>query len=372
MACVDRVYVPREFPQDETVLVAELLVADGDAVEAGQCVAVLEFSKASVELESPAAGYVRLFCREGQELAVGALVAEIYESGQEGSGQADQTRQSVPELPGVGAGGALVRKPGEGYFSVRAEAAIREHGLDAGDYAHLGLVRARDVSPPDRPAEGAGRAESLEAEPVALSRSKRAEIRSIGAGQNAYASSVEVLVPRPGTSDQAALAGLRSRFVPVILKGVCILLKHYPALNAWYEDGAMRRHSGVNLGYALDLGQGLRCVALGDLEGETPEAVSDTIMAMVRKYLRNRLALADLSGATFTVSDLSGEQVAGFIPLINARQGAILGISSPDAQGMTRLVLRFDHRLAEGRLAARFLNALKNYLVSYENEPSDR
>src|SRR5207247_2570732 len=81
--------------------------------------------------------------------------------------------------------------------------------------------------------------------------------------------------------------------------------------------------------------------------------------------------IESLAGGTFTITDLSGEEVFHFLPLINQGQSAILGVGAevflpPGRDGMFTLTLAFDHSLSEGRQAARFLKELSNRLQHYE------
>jgi hypothetical protein len=85
-------------------------------------------------------------------------------------------------------------------------------------------------------------------------------------------------------------------------------------------------------------------------------------------YLDASLTPADLAGATFTVSDLSGEGVSVFHPLISRGQSAILGVGSdrPGGDGeRLYLTLAFDHQVAEGRRAAQFLADLSKRLEAH-------
>src|SRR6185436_17373995 len=87
-------------------------------------------------------------------------------------------------------------------------------------------------------------------------------------------------------------------------------------------------------------------------------------------YLNDEIAVASLAGGTFTITDLSSEDVFAFHPLINQGQAAILGVGAempgaPGADGFFNLILAFDHQLAEGRLAAKFLKDLRDRINSY-------
>jgi pyruvate/2-oxoglutarate dehydrogenase complex dihydrolipoamide acyltransferase (E2) component len=87
--------------------------------------------------------------------------------------------------------------------------------------------------------------------------------------------------------------------------------------------------------------------------------VAVAVRDLTLRYMRDELAIQDVTGGTFTITDLSGEGVVHFLPVLNDRQSAILGLCA-ERGGTTRdLVLTFDHRLSDGMRAARFLNALR-------------
>ena len=80
------------------------------------------------------------------------------------------------------------------------------------------------------------------------------------------------------------------------------------------------------------------------------------------RYMRGELTIDDVTGGTFTITDLSGEGVVHFVPVLNERQSGILGLCAARNDGSRELVLTFDHRLSDGMRAARFLAALRERL----------
>ena len=92
------------------------------------------------------------------------------------------------------------------------------------------------------------------------------------------------------------------------------------------------------------------------------------IMELSNKYLDDALLIDDLSDITFTITDLSGEGVSFFRPLINMMNSAILGVSAIDEKlQRSILTVTFDHRVTEGKLVAQFLQELKNRIESYRS-----
>jgi pyruvate/2-oxoglutarate dehydrogenase complex dihydrolipoamide acyltransferase (E2) component len=364
------VLIPTEFPNDETVFVTAIHVAAGDLVREGDILLELEFSKAVVEIESPAEGYVRLLCDVNQEVRVGAVVAEVHPTREAALGQA--------AAPPVQASAPVENEASAPVFSRAAEAELARQGRSPAEFAGRDFVRSADVvgrtaepvpvapatarpSRDARPPQGT--------EPWPMSPSKRIEADFLQAGQNLATSNFKATLPLPAAvlsapNPKAAFAGLSSAVTPAVLRAVCGLLKKYPLLNALFHGQSILRHASVALGYALDLGKGLSVVNLGDLEGLENKAVTVKIMEAVKKYMGGTLGPADLVGSTFTVTDMSSLGVEYFVPLVGKNQSAILGVCAPDlAAGGLPVSLTFDHRVAEGRVAALFLNDLKSALA---------
>jgi 2-oxoglutarate dehydrogenase E2 component (dihydrolipoamide succinyltransferase) len=96
--------------------------------------------------------------------------------------------------------------------------------------------------------------------------------------------------------------------------------------------------------------------------------VARAVRDLSLRYLRDELAIEDVADGTFTITDLSGEGVVHFVPVLNERQSAILGITAERDGARTRdLILTFDHRLSDGMQAARFLGALRARLEGAED-----
>jgi pyruvate/2-oxoglutarate dehydrogenase complex dihydrolipoamide acyltransferase (E2) component len=156
----------------------------------------------------------------------------------------------------------------------------------------------------------------------------------------------------------------------LIVFEVARLLRQYPLFNGYYHEQQACCYKRVNVGFAVDAGRGLKVLVVHDADTKTASAIADEMHELVAQYLGDQLPLKALSEGTFTISDLSGEGVTTFAPLINQGQSAILGMGAERAfahgEGEFNLVLAFDHRLSEGRTAARFLNALRERLAAHE------
>jgi len=157
----------------------------------------------------------------------------------------------------------------------------------------------------------------------------------------------------------------------VLLRLVVQTLRDFPALNATLEDNRITEHSGVHLGLAIPLPDDLLLApALFDAQAIELGALSGARRDLVEQARAGKLGVRELTGATFTVSNLGRSRVHYFTPILNVPQVAILGIGGteakvvPDDAGGVRaaevigLSLTFDHRAVNGSPAAAFLDAL--------------
>jgi 2-oxoglutarate dehydrogenase E2 component (dihydrolipoamide succinyltransferase) len=206
-----------------------------------------------------------------------------------------------------------------------------------------------------------------------LTRAKRVEAKSLRAGaETTLPSVVTVACPTRGfRAAVARLAAIGDSATAVIVAETARLLRKYPVFNAYHDDGTINYYETVNIGFAIDAGRGLKVPVIRDADQKEIAAIAAEMRELVVTYLDDRLTVESLAGGTFTVTDLSGENVVAFHPLISRGQAAILGVCSEislpgAAAGAFNLVLGFDHQLSEGRTAGRFLGELRERLAHYE------
>jgi 2-oxoglutarate dehydrogenase E2 component (dihydrolipoamide succinyltransferase) len=427
------IVVPRENVNDESATLVAWTVAEGAHVVPGQPVVQIETSKAVVDLPAPAGGMLHPIARAGEDIPIGGVLGWVVgeatassnethavpgpaANGHESNPQAKSghvplspaSRRLVAEekidpaqVQGTGRGGRITKSdlvahlaagrtpadteaPKPARFSSQARALIEQLGLDERSFLGHGLVRSSDVrtaaepKPTTTPAPTPAPRPVLAAAGVAtrserLTRAKRVEAKSLKAGAEATLPSI-VMVACPTRGFRAAVArqvAAGGNATAVILAETARLLRKYPAFNAYHADGSIYYYENVNIGFAIDAGRGLRVPVIRDADRKEIAAIAAEMRELVVAYLDDRLTVKSLAGGTFTVSDLSGEDVAAFLPLINRGQAAILGIgaevSLPGvAAGVFNLILGFDHQLSEGRMAARFLGELRARLAHYE------
>ncbi|OMG68549.1 acetoin dehydrogenase [Stutzerimonas balearica] len=157
----------------------------------------------------------------------------------------------------------------------------------------------------------------------------------------------------------------------LLLLKVIETLKAHPGLNATLDGEVIEHHAAVHLGLAIPLpGDLLVAPALFDADRLDGEGLYQARKALADKALAGKLSVKELTGATFTVSNLGLSRVHHFTPVLNPPQVAILGIGGvqrrlelgPSGELVEvewmGLSLTFDHRAVNGAPAADFLDDL--------------
>ena len=150
-------------------------------------------------------------------------------------------------------------------------------------------------------------------------------------------------------------------------------LGEHPELNARFENGSILQLAEINIGIAVDSGAGLLVPVLAGVQAKSLRQVARESAELVEKARQGRLKTAEMSGGTFTITNLGMYDIDTFTPIINLPECAILGVGrivprqvvlDADAgkvaiRQMVFLSLTFDHRLVDGAPAARFLQRVK-------------
>ena len=194
--------------------------------------------------------------------------------------------------------------------------------------------------------------------------------------------------------DMTALLELRARLkeqgapytvTDFISQAVVLALQDFPDVNSWTDGKSIRWHSHVHLGLAVALEQGLVVPVIRNAEELTLAELNARSRELADRARQGKLAPDEMTGSTFTISNMGMLDVENFTAIINPGEAAILAVAStlskPVAlEGKTvvrsimKMTLSADHRLIDGAMAARFLNAVKQKLQDPElwNLPAER
>jgi pyruvate dehydrogenase E2 component (dihydrolipoamide acetyltransferase) len=162
-----------------------------------------------------------------------------------------------------------------------------------------------------------------------------------------------------------------------ISESVVLTLKEFPEMNSSTDGKTIRWNSRVHLGVAVSLEQGLVVPVIRNAESLTLAELNAKAKELADKARTNKLAPDEMTGSTFTISNMGMLDVENFTAIINTGEAGILAVSStlkkPVVRGdkivvrsIMKITLSSDHRLIDGAMAARFVNAVKQKLEDVE------
>jgi pyruvate dehydrogenase E2 component (dihydrolipoamide acetyltransferase) len=178
----------------------------------------------------------------------------------------------------------------------------------------------------------------------------------------------EELLAAADAADDAL--GVKVTVNDVLLLALSATLDEHPAFNATFEEEVHRLHRTQDICIAIDIEEGLIAPVVRNVGELSLAELAEKRRAVTEKSLAGDYTMEDLSGGTFTVSNLGVLGVESFDPVINPPQVAILGVNTikdevvpvgDDEVGVRKRIsfdLSFDHRIVDGADAARFLQSL--------------
>jgi len=372
--------------------VADWRVQPGDAVAEGDVILTVETDKAMVDVPATAPGVLlAILVPAGGTAAVGTPIARFAAAGEAAAATPPPGTPAADHPPEVAA--ALARRRA----SPLARRLAAEHGLDlmalAGSGPRGRIIR-QDVEAALVGTEAAISAGASAATPAAvagrrepLSRMRRA----IAERMTASAQSIptfRVTMPADVTASEAlrlALAGtgIRLTLSDLLIQAVALALSEHPLVNAGFVPGsggaeaAVEYHDSVNLGWAVAVPHGLLVPVLAHAQALPLPEISRQRADLVEAARTGHLRPEQLSGGTFTISNLGPYGVEQFDALINPPEAAILAVGAAvprpavvegrvEARTSLYLTLICDHRLLDGATAAQFLGAVVQRLEKAE------
>ena len=170
--------------------------------------------------------------------------------------------------------------------------------------------------------------------------------------------------------------GIKLTPLAFVLRACALALKQFPNVNSSLESSGknlvLKKY--MNLGFAADTPGGLVVPVIKDADKKDVYEIARDLATLSEKARAGKLTIAEMQGATFTVSSLGGIGGVGFTPIINAPEVAILGVAKSsfkpvykDGQFVPRLMLPFtlayDHRVIDGAAGVRFTTFLAEKLA---------
>lgn len=369
--------VNAEIPSPVAGVVQAITAAEGTTVPVGHEIALVE----EVAREGPAAGPPG----EPAPVAAGVQAAAAAEEGAGGRRRvtplvrklAEERGVDLDRLEGSGPGGRITR---EDVLNAAARG-----GAVAAPPAAAAALAGPPAAPAPAPAAPARAAAGAEEEAIAVGPIRRAiaehMVRSRRTSPHVW-TMIEVDVSRLARYREAIKEDFKRReatdltYLPFVVKAVVESLKEYPLLNAsWAEDKILVKKR-VHIGVAVALDDGLIVPVIRDADGKSIAALAHAVADLAGRARAGKLKLEDVQGGTFTVNNTGAFGSILSAPIINQPQAAILTMEAivkrpvvvDDAiaiRSMMNVCLSFDHRILDGAIAGRFLQAVKRRLEGY-------
>jgi 2-oxoglutarate dehydrogenase complex dihydrolipoamide succinyltransferase (E2 component) len=384
------------------VTLSSWLKKDGDTVAMDEAIAELESDKATFELTAEKAGVLKTIAKEGDVLAIGAVVCTIEEGGA-AAAPAPKTAAATAakaEAAAPAAAPAATEKGttyASGTPSPAAAKILAEKGVEAGSITGSG-VNGRITK------EDAVAAQAVPAKaPVAAStptpapsvptgerserREKMSPLRKTVAKRLVAVKSETAMLTTFNEVDMQPIMELRAKykdkfkekhgvglgFMSFFTKAVTEAMKDWPAVGARIEGEEIVYSNFADISIAVSAPKGLVVPVIRNADSLSLAEIEKAIVALATKARENKLSLEEMTGGTFTITNggVFGSMLS--TPIINSPQSAILGmhniIERPVAvngqvviRPMMYLALSYDHRLVDGRESVSFLVRVKQLL----------
>ena len=393
---------------------------EGDSIVKGEPLLDVETDKAVVEIEAPAEGILAgIKAREGDVIPVGQTIGWIVMPGEkppeETTSAATGRRMdaSIPSAPSASSTSSISSSSStsspspSARISPKARRLAREHGIDLARLRGTGSegeILAEDVMA--LVASGGSQAVAPGAAP-SLAKTAQTEAR-LPDGQVRAAQTMSPVarlmaerMTQSWTSvphffvtreiDASPLLSAREKFLPgverergvrpshtdLLVAAAARALEKHPRLNATWTGGEIRLNPEINVGIAMAVEDGVVTGVVPTANAKSLGEIAALRHGLAERARAGRLRPADISGATFTISNLGMYHVDAFQAIVPPPQAAILAVGSisdrvvavagqPAVRPMMTLTLSCDHRVLDGARAALFLNDLTEVIRDLE------
>jgi pyruvate dehydrogenase E2 component (dihydrolipoamide acetyltransferase) len=391
------------------VPVIEVLVKPGDAVQKESPLVTLESEKASMEVPSPEAGVVKsVDVKVGDKVSKGMKILTLASSVPAAAqpapsvlvpptapSTAQPAASPTPAAPPSAPSGAAV------HASPSIRRFARELGVDLATVTASGpngRVTRDDVQSFVKRALSEPRS-AAGALPFGLPPWPKVDFAQYGAIERQPLSRIKkisgpvlarnwIMIPHVTNQEDADITDLEKfrqelnaesptikiTMLAFLIKAVIPALQHYPEVNASLDGENLILKKYYHIGFAADTPNGLLVPVVKDADKKGLLAIAAETRELAARARDGKLGLAEMQGASFTISSLGGIGGTGFTPIINAPEVAILGVSRSSMRPfwdgkkfVPRLILplslSYDHRVIDGAQAARFNALLANVLA---------
>jgi pyruvate dehydrogenase E2 component (dihydrolipoamide acetyltransferase) len=403
-AVVYEIVVPKLGVSVNEGTIIQWLKHEGETVRVGEPIFVVETEKTTVDIEANVSGtLLKIIHPEGVTLQAGRVVGLLAQPDEKPSTEVIEAklreiiaREAIqqplrePVTPASTQKEASAELAATGQRPIRASPAarqlMRDYGIDPATITGTGpaaTITIRDVK------LAAQKIGPVESELRVTSSTELSGTRLTIARKLTQINTEAVHVTLMADVDVTSLFEVKSKHpigqltptvTELLVQVVARTLRSHPEINAIFEGNRIKFIDNINVGVAVDTPNGLKVPVLKDADRLRLNQITEKVRSLSEKARTGKISLQDMSGGTFTITNLGMFGVEGFTPILNPPQCAILGVGVVQekpavlngqitVRKMMTLSLSFDHRVIDGVTAARFLNALKSTISNgnYEN-----
>jgi len=369
--------MPRLSLTMKTGTVVQWFKKEGETVQKGEPLVEVLSEKVTYDVEAPESGVLRkILAQEGTDVPVTQAIGIIAVPDEQIS-----EVEAAPTTPAEEAAKAevvserkLVEKVEERILaSPAAKRLAREHGVDLSKVVGTGPERRIVEDDVKRFLEGTKVMPRVrEVVPLIGIRKTAAERVSLSA-RTAPHSTVTMEVDM--TNAVRLHEETQASYTDILVKAVAQALREHPIMNSTLENEQIKIFEDINVGVAVATEKGLVVPVVHNADKKLLSEIASAIRLLVDKAREGKLTREDVTGGTFTITNLGMYGVDVFIPIINPPETAILGVGRVFEKPVVvnkeitvkptmQLSLSFDHRIVDGAPAAQFLQKVKQLLES--------
>ena len=385
--------------------IVNCLVKVGDEVKKGDVIFEIETDKATLEMESPAGGYVKhILVKADETLPVGEPLLVLGDKDEEvPQGFVDSLKGGVTVAPDAAQAAPAARttpaepakaEPAKPAGKIMASPRAKKLAVDLGvDLASVtGTGPAGKITEQDIKAAAEAKLASAAQKKVSEAEVKLGQTIPLNRLQKITAERMlksKREIPcfyLTVKADVTKMVELRTKmnqdgdvkisYNDFIIKAVATGLEKYPVMTGQLDGESIKLAGTINIGLAISVPDGLVAPILKDVNKKDIKQIAGDSQALVERARNNKLAPTDLEGGCITVSNLGAFGIDNFIPIVVPGQCSILGIGQitdtcvPDngdvlIRKLVNMTLSVDHKVANGAYAAQFLDFVRKQL---ENE----
>jgi 2-oxoglutarate dehydrogenase E2 component (dihydrolipoamide succinyltransferase) len=374
------------------VEIAEWLVQDGDYVEKDQAIAEVDSDKATLELPAEASGIITLKAEEGDAVEVGQVVCLIDTSAAKPEGSAEapksEAKTEVPKAVVEAPKATETKTYATGTASPAAKKILGEKGIQANAVSGTGkdgrVTKDDAVNAVPSMGTPTGGSRGSSHHKMSMLRRKVAERLVEAKNTTAMLTTFNEVNMTPifelrklYKEEFKAKHGVGLGFMSFFSLAVVRALKMYPAVNSMIDGKEMLSYDFVDISIAVSGPKGLMVPVIRNAENLSFRGVEAEVKRLAIRARDGQITVDEMTGGTFTISNggVFGSMLS--TPIINPPQSGILGMhniierpiavnGNVEIHPMMYVALSYDHRIIDGKESVGFLVAVKEALESPE------